>query len=270
MQLTKHHGLGNDFLVLVDVAGQHPAMADLARAVCDRHRGIGADGLLRIGAGRDGAAISMELRNADGGQAEMSGNGISCLVQAALDAGLVTGTSVCVATDAGLRTVRVESGPTSHVHRMTVEMGEAKVADEEPWRVEGDVLRAVRVDVGNPHLVLHVADADADIDLVQVGVEANELVPGGLNVELVSVGPGADELTMEVYERGVGLTEACGTGAVAVAVAAHAWDLAPPRVTVHQPGGDVVVAVEPAAGTVELTVPVAHIATIEWLGEVTI
>jgi diaminopimelate epimerase len=267
MQLTKHHGLGNDFLVLVDVAGEHAAIAELARAVCDRHRGIGADGLLRIGAGRDGAPISMELRNADGGRAEMSGNGISCLVQAALGAGLVTGTSVSVATDAGLRTVRVEPGSTPAEHRMTVEMGEAKVGDEEPWRVEGDVLRAARIDVGNPHLVLHVAHLEDRLALVDIGAEANELVPGGINVEVVSVGPGEGELTMDVYERGVGLTEACGTGAVAVAVAAHAWDLSPSRVTVHQPGGDVVVAVA-ADGTVELTVPVVQVATIGWLGEV--
>ncbi|MEY2406205.1 MAG: diaminopimelate epimerase [Acidimicrobiaceae bacterium] len=264
MRLTKHHGLGNDFLVLLDVAGDRPASESLARAVCDRHRGIGADGLLRVGPGRDGAPISMELRNADGGRAEMSGNGIACLVQAALLARLVFAPTVVVATDAGLRTVRVQPSAEPRTHQMTVDMGEAKIGDEEPWWAEGDVLRAVRVDVGNPHLVLHVASLEPDVDLVKLGAEVNELVPGGLNVELVAAGPGAAELTMQVYERGVGLTEACGTGAVAVAVAAHAWDLAPERVTVHQPGGDVDVTVDPATGAVELSVPVVHIATVDW------
>jgi diaminopimelate epimerase len=268
MQLTKHHGLGNDFLVLLDIAGDQPAIADLARAVCDRHRGIGADGLLRLGPGRDGAPMSMELRNADGGRAEMSGNGISCLVQAAILAGLVTGPVATVATDAGLRTVRIAIGDAPRTHRMTVDMGEAKVGEEEPWWVEGDVLRAVRVDVGNPHLVLLVGNSEPDLDLVKIGAEMNELVPGGINVELVASGPGEGELTMQVYERGVGITEACGTGAVAAAVAAHAWHLSPPLVTVHQRGGDVEVALQEATGTVELSVPVVHVATIDWLGEV--
>jgi diaminopimelate epimerase len=267
MRLTKHHGLGNDFLVLLDLDGTQPAMADLARAVCDRHRGIGADGLLRLGPGRDGAPISMELRNADGGRAEMSGNGISCLVQAAVLAGLVTDPEVSVATDAGLRSVRIELGDAPRTHRMTVDMGEAKVGEEEPWWVEGDVLRAVHVDVGNPHLVLLVGNAEPDIDLVKVGAEMNELVPGGINVELVASGPGEGELTMQVYERGVGITEACGTGAVAAAVAAHAWHVAPSVVTVRQPGGDVEVAMHEAAGKVELTVLVEHVASIDWLGE---
>jgi diaminopimelate epimerase len=151
---------------------------------------------------------------------------------------------------------------------MTVDMGEAKVGEEEPWWVEGDVLRAVRVDVGNPHLVLLVGNAEPDIDLARVGAEMNELVPGGINVELVASGPDDAELLMQVYERGVGITEACGTGAVAAAVAAHAWHLAPPAVTVRQPGGDVQVAMDEANGTVELTVPVVHVATIDWLGEV--
>ena len=268
MQLTKHHGLGNDFLVLLDAAGDQPATADLARAVCDRHRGIGADGLLRLGPGRDGAPISMELRNADGGRAEMSGNGISCLVQAAVLAGLVTDPVVTVATDAGPRSVRIVVGDAPRTHLMTVDMGQAKVGEEEPWWVEGDVLRAVRVDVGNPHLVLLAGSTEADIDLVQTGSKMNELVPGGINVELVASGPGDAELTMQVYERGVGITEACGTGAVAAAVAAHAWNLSPRRVTVRQPGGDVDVALLEATDTVELTVPVVHVATVEWLGEV--
>ena len=268
MRLTKHHGLGNDFLVLLDVAGEQPAMAELSRAVCDRQRGVGADGLLRLGPGRDGAPISMELRNADGGRAEMSGNGISCLVQAAVLAGLVTEPAVAVATDAGLRSVRIELGDSPRTHRMAVDMGEAKVGEEEPWWVEGDVLRAVRVDVGNPHLVLLVGSAEPDLDLVKVGAEMNELVPGGINVELVASGPGEGELTMQVYERGVGITEACGTGAVAAAVAAHAWHLSPARVTVRQPGGAVDVELDEANGTAELSVPVVHVATVDWFGGV--
>src|SRR5277367_4842126 len=103
--LTKHHGAGNDFLVILDPDDRRPLSAAGVRVLCDRHRGIGADGVLRVMNGRAGAVLSMELRNADGGVAEMSGNGIRCLVQAAVDAGLVKPPTFTVSTLAGLRTV---------------------------------------------------------------------------------------------------------------------------------------------------------------------
>ena len=88
MRLTKHHGLGNDFLVLLDLDGIHPVSAERAVALCDRRTGLGADGVLRVTAGTAGADVTMELLNADGSRAEMSGNGIRCLTQAVLQAGL--------------------------------------------------------------------------------------------------------------------------------------------------------------------------------------
>ena len=263
MRLTKHHGLGNDFLVLLDPHGVQPTAADVARAVCDRHRGIGGDGLLRGGPGRDGADISMVLHNADGSRAEMSGNGISCLAQAAVLGGVASGPVVTVATDAGLRVVRIDPTATARTHRATVDMGAAKVGDDEPEWLDNDIIRATHVDVGNPHLVLHAPDLDPDFDLEARGSAINELVPGGINVELVEAGPGEGELTMRVFERGVGITEACGTGACAVAAAAHAWGLAPPIVRVQQPGGPADIRVD---DTITMTVPVVHVATIEWHG----
>src|SRR6476660_3581455 len=105
MQLTKHHGLGNDFLVLLDLDGTRAVSGATARALCDRHRGIGADGLLRVTpgspAGVDGTDVTMQLFNADGGRAEMIGNGISCVAQAVSLAGIVDGPVITVATDAG-------------------------------------------------------------------------------------------------------------------------------------------------------------------------
>src|SRR3954454_20520549 len=114
----------------------------------------------------------------------------------------------------------------------TVDMGTAKVGEDEAEGLDDHVVRAARGDVGNPHLVLHAPRLDRDIDLVARGASINELVPEGINVELVAPGPRDDELTMRVYERGVGVTAACGTGACAVAVAAHEWGLSGPRVTV--------------------------------------
>lgn len=264
MRLTKHHGLGNDFLVLLDRDGIQPIDEDIATAVCDRHRGVGADGLIRVTptSGEDGSArFTMELRNEDGSRAEMSGNGISCLGQAVVRAGLAPDGVVEVDTDAGPRTVTVVEAQAPHRHRMRVAMGVPHIVAHLPEWVDDRILRAAQVDMGNPHVVLHVADPDDVPDLVEIGARINSTTPGGANVELLLPGE-RGEVRMLVYERGVGPTEACGTGAVAAAVAAHAWELAPETVTVHQPGGPAVVELGP--GIAHLTVPVVAIAAVEW------
>jgi diaminopimelate epimerase len=278
MRLTKHHGLGNDFVVLVDPTDQCRVGPELVRAICDRHRGIGADGFLRAvpsstapAHDHDTTDLAMHLHNADGSRATMSGNGIGCLVQAAVLAGVVPTGTVRVSTDAGLRTVAVDAGPGRRSHRVTVDMGAAKVGEEEPRWVTGAIRRAVLVDVGNPHLVLHIdandrsggIDALDAFDLADLGACVNEQVPGGINVELVApeVTGAVDELRMRVYERGVGLTEACGTGACAAAAAARHWNLVGDRVRVHQPGGMADVMQD---ATVHLTIPVEYVASIEW------
>lgn len=268
MHLTKHHGLGNDFLVLLDLDGAQPIDADIAAAVCDRHRGVGADGLIRVtraaGEGADGR-FRMELRNEDGSRAEMSGNGISCLAQAVVRADLAADGVVEVDTDAGPRTVTLVETEAPHRHRMRVAMGRPRLVADLPEWEEGPILAAVHVDMGNPHVVCHVADADHLPDLVELGERINGATPGGTNVELVLARePG--EVEMLVYERGVGPTEACGTGAVAAAAAAHAWELAPATTTVHQPGGPAVVELGAGdeGGTAHLTVPVVAVAAVEW------
>jgi len=243
MRLSKHHGLGNDFLVLLDLDGVHPITPEQAVALCDRHTGIGADGVLRVTAGTNGARVTMRLLNADGSVAEMSGNGIRCLAQAVFQAGLAAPPVLTVATDAGVRTVTVlaRQGPRSH--RLSVDMGQAKVVGPQPEWVEGEVLRAAHVEVGNPHVVLHwgaatLPDRDA---LVALGARIDGATPGGINVEVIR--PSADGgLDMVVYERGVGPTQACGTGACAAAAAAHGWELVPDECAVHMPGGTVEIA----------------------------
>ncbi len=262
MLLTKHHGLGNDFLVLADRTGELAPDADFARTVCDRHRGIGADGLLHLGPGGDGIDIAMVLLNADGGRAEMSGNGIGCLVQAALLAGMAEGPVVTVGTDAGRRTVTIHPGEGPGAHVATVGMGPAELGEDEPEWTGGDVLRAARVSMGNPHLVLHAADAELLDDrgwVADLGRRANDATAGGVNVEVVALADHG-ELRMDVYERGVGLTLACGTGAAAAAAAARRWELAGDRVVVRMPGGPTTV--DLAGPEVELTTPIAFVGTV--------
>ena len=264
MRFTKHHGLGNDFLVVLDLDDTQPVSPALARAVCDRHRGIGADGVLRVTGGRRvgdiDCDVTMELLNADGGRAEMSGNGISCMVQAVRHTGVSSTDRIVVATDAGSRAVTAYGTDDPRVDRMTVDMGPAKVVDVDRDWLGVTAAHVAQVDVGNPHVVLDV-DELAAIDLEALGQLANDLVPGGVNVE-VCTRSGADEaITMAVYERGVGLTEACGTGACAVAAAVVHWGVVPSPVRVRQPGGSTDVTV---GDTLGYTVDVTYVATIDF------
>jgi diaminopimelate epimerase len=250
MRLTKHHGLGNDFLVLLDADGSRSLGPDEVRALCDRHRGVGADGLIR--ATRPGDAVAfgivarMELTNADGSRAEMSGNGIRCLAQALVAAGWAPGPALPISTDAGLRTVTVHDQAGAATQVSSVEMGVPDLVGDAPEWATGPFRRALRVDMGNPHLVLELApgheDAAAgdtdDVRLVELGERVNAKLPGGANVHLLAPdGPGGPGVAIRTYERGVGPTLACGTGACASAAAARAWGLAGDRVPVRQPGG---------------------------------
>jgi diaminopimelate epimerase len=252
MRLTKHHGLGNDFLVVLDTDASHPVDAGLARALCDRHTGVGADGILRVTPAPPGghARARMELRNADGSRAEMSGNGIRCLAQAVLLAWPDVGTEIPIETDAGLRTVTVHGRIDAVTHSLSVAMGAARVEGDAPEWTGGAVGRALVVDMGNPHVVLDLSsagpEAAAEVDLVALGETVNAKVPGGANVHLLtSDGPG---IAIRTYERGVGSTQACGTGACAAAAAASAWGLVGERVPVDMPGGRAEVTLGAAAG----------------------
>ena len=218
MQGVKYAGLGNSFVIVFDDVVD----ADGARRLCDEAQ---ADGVITANAGANGADLTMVLRNADGSEAEISGNGLACLGRAAVDAGRAAGPTVVVETAAGCRSVVV--GP-----RVAVELGEAIVKDAD----EG----AVFVDVGNPHLVYPRGD------VVELGRRHLDM-----NVEVIER---LDDATigMVVHERGVGLTDACGSGAYASAAAARAWGWVGDVVTVRQPGGDATVDLAAQTYTVEV------------------
>lgn len=273
MRLTKHHGLGNDFLVVLDPESSHPLDAALARALCDRHTGIGADGVMRATPADPGSAARarMELRNADGSPAEMSGNGIRCLAQALLVGGWPDlDTEIPIVTDAGLRTVTVHEQVDPVTLRLSVAMGAARITGEAPEWTGGDIARALHVDMGNPHLVLDLSAAGRatadEVDLVTLGESVNGKLPDGANVHLLVAGDdgGGEGIAIRTYERGVGPTRACGTGACASAVAARTWGLAGDRVPVDMPGGRVEVTLGPAGDSpVVLKGPATFVATVE-------
>lgn len=247
MHLTKHHGLGNDFLVVLDEVVGRPASidAELARRLCDRRTGVGADGLIRgeePSASQRAAGIDvvMHLINADGSRAEISGNGIRCLGQAvARSRGIAEG-ALSVATDVGRRDLVLAPSAEEGCLDVRTTMGSAQPGMRVPGPLAEELDEPhVTVDVGNPHLVVHVADPDS-IDLAVQGAWLEGQFPGGVNVGFVAVS-GPDHLRLRVWERGAGATLACGSGACAAAWAANRWGLVGERVEVQMPGGEAIV-----------------------------
>jgi len=234
LRFTKHHGAGNDFLVQVDPTGRGPLPVELVRALCDRRFGLGADGVIRVQDGRGSADVTMVLQNADGGEAEMSGNGMRCLAQAAVLSAMVFPPTFTVATAAGVKSVDYHEGAQVYTAEATVGLGLAVLGDDQPQKFLDRKVR--EVDMGNPHLVMFGPDLD-DVDIVGIGTHLQTVYPEGINVEFIASGDEPDNLVLKVFERGAGVTEACGTGSAAAAAAAHSWGLVGTEVDVHNPGG---------------------------------
>jgi diaminopimelate epimerase len=273
-RLSKLHATGNDFLVwswLAPATGHHAIQGFQAAELCDRHRGIGADGLIVVERGADGADCRMLLFNADGGIAEMSGNGMRCLAWAAVRQGLGDGKQLVVDTDGGRRTVEYECDADGKVVYATVDMGpvtfepaaipvDAASAFDLEATYHGVRYRGDAAGMGNPHLVLFVDDlAQTRVTTHGPNLEVDDRFPKRTNVEFVTVS-GPDELTMRVWERGVGETLSCGTGACAAAAVAHRRALVGDDVTVKVPGGDLSVQL---GDTIRLGGPVVHVFDVE-------
>jgi diaminopimelate epimerase len=272
MRFAKGHGTGNDFVVVPDFDNELDLGPELIRALCDRHFGIGGDGVLRVvrtaAVGEDQPAEwFMDYRNADGSVAEMCGNGVRVFARYLLEERLARGPEVAIATRAGTRTVRVEPDG-----RFTVDMGGAAVLGEGSVAVGGRELAGLAISVGNPHVACMIDEPVAAVDLTAPRVLWPAGLAAGANIEIVRR-LGERVIEMRVHERGSGLTLSCGTGAVAAAVAAAAamgeWPARPAGWTVHVPGGTL--AVTPSATASLLTGPAEIIARGElaagWAGQ---
>ena len=249
---TKMHGAGNDYVYVNGFEVNVPDPGAMARAVSERRKGIGSDGVILIQPSTS-AAVRMEMYNADGSRGEMCGNGIRCVGKFAYDRGIARENPLRVETDAGVKTLDLEiaGGKVAHV---TVDMGEpilepAKIparfdgarAIDVPLEVGGATHRVTCVSMGNPHCVLFVPEIDA-LDLERVGpaFEQQERFPKRINTEFIEV-DGRGEMRMRVWERGSGETAACGTGACAAAVAGVLTGRTDRRVLVHLLGGDLTI-----------------------------
>jgi len=268
------HGLGNDY-VYVNVFDERVDNApEIARAVSDRHTGIGSDGLILIGPS-DPADVRMEMYNADGSRAQMCGNGIRCVAKYAVDHGITTGPEIAVETDSGVRYTHciIEGG---HVKSVRVNMGEPvltpsklpatfnldKVVDH-PFSV-GDVSFPITcVGMGNPHVVTFVDDL-SQIDLARVGplIENAREFPERVNAHFVEV-RSANHVVVATWERASGATRACGSGACSVCVAGVLTNRTGRAVTTTLPGGDLHIEWG-QDNNVYMTGPAVEVFTGEW------
>ena len=273
LSFSKYQGTGNDFVMVVDLDDDRPLRPEEVAALCHRRTGVGADGVIRLVRGADGARFFMDYANADGSAAEMCGNGIRCVGVLAHERGLVDDLVFDVATRAGVKHLELNAGGDGTVGSVTVGMGPANFTLAsipmrgpawetflgQPFEVGPDLtLSASAVSMGNPHLVLFVDEDPARYHVGHIGpaLERHERFPEGTNVEFARVD--GDRIDVRVWERGSGETLACGSGACAVAVAANEAGMAPARVTIRFPGGEVEVE-RRTGGEVCLTGPAAHV-----------
>lgn len=293
MRFTKMHGLGNDY---VYVNGFVEAVDDpprVAREVSDRHFGIGGDGLILILPPEAGveADVRMRMFNADGSEGEMCGNGVRCVAKYAWDHGLANSNPMRVQTGRGVLSLALQLGNDDKVKLVTVDMDEPildparvpvalsgdRIVDH-PLPHDGFGLDArwqedcglrsgmTAVSMGNPHVVFFCERVDrVPLDHVGPAIERHATFPKRTNVHFAQV-IGRGEIRMRTWERGSGITLACGTGACAVGVAGALTDRTDRSVLVHLPGGDLRIEWRERDGHVDMTGPATEVFSGEWLG----
>jgi len=288
MRFSKLQATGNDF-ILVDARTIEGEWSKLARAMCDRHFGIGADGLILV-QNSTIADLKMRILNSDGSEAEVSGNGLRCFAKYAIEKGLTGKMSsraelsnlyLAIETLAGVRKVKAYMSGNK-VNRVEVDMGLPQFQPEQvPVKIKVDIipildyalgingkeLTLALLSMGNPHAVSFLSQPIADFPLAEIGpkVEKHPIFPQRTNFEIASV-LSREEIEARVWERGVGETLACGSGACAIAVVAQLLDYVEPQVDIILKGGTLTVSWD-RVGEVLLTGPVEEVFTGEWLEE---
>ncbi|HEX8343025.1 MAG TPA: diaminopimelate epimerase [Tepidisphaeraceae bacterium] len=288
MKFTKMHGIGNDYVYVNGFEETVDDPAALARIIADRHTGVGGDGLILV-LPSEQADVRMRMFNADGSESEMCGNGVRCVAKYAFDHKLSDSNPMEIETGRGVLTLALDV-VDGEVETVTVDMGEpilelaeipvvqgavgrnahfVRKADHLysiAQEIDGNVLQATFVSMGNPHAVFFVDDVDA-IDLPKYGpkLEHYPAFPKRMNVHFAQV-IGRDEVKMRTWERGSGITLACGTGACAVAVAGVLHNKTDRKVLAHLPGGDLLLEWHAENDHVYMSGPATEVFTGEWIG----
>jgi diaminopimelate epimerase len=285
MRFTKMHGIGNDY-VYVDGFAENVADPGAAAAkVSDRHYGIGSDGLIMIlPPTQPGLAdVRMRMFNADGSEGEMCGNGVRCVAKYAYDHGLTKSNPMRVETGRGVLSLALETNAKDKVEQVTVNMSppildlsqipvdREKVvagAREHEYRLSvgqaNELVDATFVSMGNPHAVIYTTDVKS-LDLARIGppLEHHKAFPRRMNVHWVQV-VSKDEVIMRTWERGSGITWACGTGACAVCVAGVLTGRTNRKILAHLPGGDLTLEWRESDNNVYMTGPATEVFSGEW------
>ena len=285
MRFTKMHGLGNDYVYVNAFEEKINDPAALAPKIADRHFGVGGDGLILVAPPETGvdADVRMRMFNADGSEAEMCGNGIRCVCKLAHDRGITHTNPMRIQTGNGVLSLEYQLDDQQKVKDVTVDMGEpitepaqvpvdtgqlelieAPHTYQIPTTLTDEPLIATFVSMGNPHAVLFVPDVD-DVELDRLGpiIENHPAFPRRMNVHFVQ-SHGANEVTMRTWERGSGITLACGTGACAVCVAGVVMDCALRQLLTHLPGGDLTIHWHEQDNHVYMTGPATEVFTGDW------
>ncbi|MDW8049010.1 MAG: diaminopimelate epimerase [Nitrososphaerota archaeon] len=253
MPFWKMHGIGNDYVLIDNRSGllAEEILSNVARCICRRRFSIGADGLLLIEPSQV-ADVKMRIFNADGSEAEMCGNGIRCFAKYCYENGIVRKEEISVETLAGVRRVWLET-EKGKVLSATVDMGKPIWEREripvlgkggfvnESLEVDGALFKATCLSLGNPHCVIFVDNVkDFPVEKIGPKIENHPIFPSRINVEFVQILK-MDEISVRVWERGVGETLACGTGACASVAAGNAIGKLGPKCIVHLLGGDLAI-----------------------------
>jgi diaminopimelate epimerase len=283
MNFTKMHGIGNDYIYVNGFAQTIKDPARVAVEISDRHTGIGGDGLILILPSRE-ADVRMRMFNADGSEAEMCGNGVRCLAKYAYEHGLAKSNPMTVETGRGVLSLQLQTR-NGNVRLVTVNMGEpllelADIPVKAAKLVKGknpgqyrlsipktdESFEATFVSMGNPHAIIFEKKLDA-VDINRLGplLEHHPAFPRRMNIHWVSVqSPG--EITMRTWERGSGVTLACGTGACAVCVAGVLTGRTSRKILAHLPGGDLRLEWRQGDNNVYMTGPATEVFSGEWNG----
>jgi diaminopimelate epimerase len=276
LKFTKMHGIGNDYVYVCTFEAELPGdPSKLAIAVSDRHFGIGSDGLILI-VPSDKADARMRMFNADGSESEMCGNGVRCVAKYIHDHGIARKGRVTVETGRGVLTLDLDV-EDDLVRRVRVDMGPPILEAEKipttlpgdppidvPLTIEGHDLKVTAVSMGNPHAVAFVEDVvNFPVERVGAALERHPSFPRRVNAHFVEV-ISPNEVRMRTWERGSGITLACGTGACAVAVAGVLTGRTRERVLAHLPGGDLSLDWDGPGAPIFMTGSATEVYTGEW------
>lgn len=298
MRFIKMHGIGNDYVYVNGFTERVADPAALAIKVADRHFGVGGDGLIMVLPPEQGvnADVRMRMFNADGSESEMCGNGVRCVCKLSHDHGITRANPMRVQTGRGVLTLRYSTNTAGKVDLITVDMGEpildagkvpvkigmipdnSRVVNfslsefvrdhvelRQPWADAAGLDRHITcVSMGNPHVMLYCKDVSKiPLELIGPVLEKDARFPRRINVHFVQIHSGG-EVTMRTWERGSGITLACGTGASAVCVAGVLTAQTDRKILAHLPGGDLTLEWRESDGHVYMTGPATEVFQGEW------